>query len=336
MLTTVGQPVVTAIFRAVTKGFIGCDDDLNTPALLGKGVKRPRLWGIILITGAIPPILPGISLSGCYITANGQCFESFDQAGIPVGIPLLITSVLLILAGLMVLTTAPSVRSPRPAHEGGAVIRNPRGRGLGPWGRWALALIAVATISTAAAFLLPWWEVRGTDGTSSTLYYGAWCNTISTGRYAGPSECFPYSGLPGIPFPGDFVFAMLVLRVVVTAGAVSLAIGMVGFAVPRVRARAPGFIAAAVFVGTALTALAVADAVLTIPGLEPFLLDWEASGFSGGTIRYNVNFAWGPAAAWYLLFLAAGTGLLGLIAMRAAFQSPRRTAPRAAGSSSAD
>src|SRR5439155_723384 len=48
----------------------------------------------------------------------------------------------------------------------------------------------------------------------------------------------------------------------------------------------------------------------------------RASGFRGVGFRYSVNYAWGPAAAWYLLFLAAGTGLLGLVAIRAAFRSP--------------
>ena len=151
------------------------------------------------------------------------------------------------------------------------------------------------------------------------LYYGTWCNTISTGPYAGSSGCFPYTGPPGVPFPGDFVFAMLVLHVVMTASAVSLAVGTVGFAVPRVRAQARKLIAVTTIVGTALAAVAVADAVVTIPGIEPFLLD-PAYGFSGGSFRYNVNFAWGPAAAWYFLVLAAGTGLLGLIAMRASLR----------------
>ena len=87
------------------------------------------------------------------------------------------------------------------------------------------------------------------------------------------------------------------------------------------RSRARKLIAAAFLVGTILAAAAVADAVFVLPGLEPFLLD-PAAGFRGATIRYGVNFAWGPAAAWYLLFLAAGTGLLGLVAIRAAFRSP--------------
>jgi hypothetical protein len=280
-------------------------------------VKRPRLWGIVLITGAILPIIVGVSLSGCYITANGQCFESFDQANpIPVATPLLIVGGLLILAGLMVLSTSWVARRPRLGREEGALIRNQRGRALGPWGRWALVLFAVATVSTSAAFVLPWWEVRGTDGTSSTLYYRAWCNTISTGPFAGSYGCFPYTGRPGIPFPGDFEFAMLVLQVVVSASALTLAIGTLGFAVSRVRARAPRLLAGAIVVGTALIGVAIPDAVLTIPGLEPFLLD-PASGFSGGSFRSNVNYVWGPAAAWYLLFLAAGTAVLGLIATRA-------------------
>ena len=205
-------------------------------------------------------------------------------------------------------------------QDGDPVIRGSRGRGLGPWGRWALGLFAVATISTASAFVLPWWEVRGTDGSSSTLYYGNWCNAIDTGRYAG-SECFAYTESPPIPLPGTLVSALFALNLLVAASVLSLAIGTAGFAVPRVRSRARKLIAAAFLVGTILAAAAVADAVFVLPGLEPFLLD-PAAGFRGVTIRYGVNFAWGPAAAWYLLFLAAGTGLLGLVAIRAAFRSP--------------
>ena len=205
-------------------------------------------------------------------------------------------------------------------QDGDAVIRGSRGRGLGPWGRWALGLFAEATISTASAFVLPWWEVRGTDGSSSTLYYGNWCNAIDTGRYAG-SECFAYTESPPIPLPGTLVSALFALDLLVAASVLSLAIGTAGFAVPRVRARARKLIAAAFLVGTILAAAAVADAVITLPGLEPFLLD-PASGFRGVGFRYSVNYAWGPAAAWYLLFLAAGTGLLGLIAIRGAFRSP--------------
>ncbi len=201
-----------------------------------------------------------------------------------------------------------------------AAIRGAHGRALGPWGRWALGLFAVATISTASAFVLPWWEVRGTDGSSSTLYYGSWCNAIDTGRYAG-SECFAYTESPPIPLPGTLVSALFALDLLVAASVLSLAIGTAGFAVPRVRARARRLIAAAFLVGTILAAAAVADAVITLPGLEPFLLD-PASGFRGVGFRYSVNYAWGPAAAWYLLFLAAGTGLLGLIAIRGAFRSP--------------
>src|SRR5437667_10547517 len=205
-------------------------------------------------------------------------------------------------------------------QDGDPVIRGSRGRGLGPWSRWALGLFAVATISTASAFVLPWWEVRGTDGSSSTLYYGNWCNAIDTGRYAG-SECFAYTESPPIPLPGTLVSALFALDLLVAASVLSLAIGTAGFAVPRVRARARKLIAAAFLVGTILAAAAVADAVITLPGLEPFLLD-PASGFRGGTIRYGVNFAWGPAAAWYLLFLAAGSGLVCRVAIRAAFRSP--------------
>jgi len=284
------------------------------------------LWGTVLIFGAIPPILLGMGLSSCFIFANGQCFEAFDQTA---GTFFLIVGGLLILAGLMFLSTAWAARGRGLRRAEGALIRNRREGGLGPWGRWALALFAVGAISTVAAFVLPWWEVRGADGTSSTLYYGTWCNTISTGPYAGSSGCFPYTGPPGIPVPEDFVFAMLVLRVVVTAGAVSLVTGTVGFAVPRIRVRAPRLVGGAVVVGTALAALSVADAFFTIPGdLAPFLLD-PAYGFSGASFRYNVNYAWGPAAAWYLLFLSAATGGLGLIAMRAAFRSSARTVRQA-------
>lgn len=295
------------------------------PGPLGPRVRRPRLWGTVLIVGAIPPILLGEGLSSCFISANGQCFEAFDQTA---GTLLLMVGGLLILAGLMVLSASWAARRPRPGREEGAPIHNRRGRTLGPWGRWALALFVVAAISSVAVFVLPWWEVRGTDGTSSTLYYGTWCNAISSGPYAGSSGCYPYTGPQGIPVPGDFVFAMLVLRVVVTAGAISLVIGTVGFAVPRMRVRAPRLVLGAVVVGTALAAVSVADAFFIIPsGLAPFLLD-PAYGFSGGNTRYNVNYAWGPAAAWYLLFLAAATGGLGLIAMRAAFRPSPTESPR--------
>ena len=108
-------------------------------------------------------------------------------------------------------------------QDGDAVIRGSRGRGLGPWGRWALGLFAVATISTASAFVLPWWEVRGTDGSSSTLYYGNWCNAIDTGRYAG-SECFAYTESPPIPLPGTLVSALFALNLLVAASVLSLAI----------------------------------------------------------------------------------------------------------------
>jgi hypothetical protein len=243
---------------------------------------------------------------------------------------------LLILAGLMVLSTAWAARSRRLGRAERAPIRNPRGRTLGPWGRWALALFVVAAISTVAAFVLPWWEVRGTDGTSSTLYYGTWCTAISRGPYAGPSRCFPYTGPPGIPVPEDFVFAMSVLRVVVTAGAVSLIVGTVGLAVPRLRARAPRLISGALVVGTALAAVSVADAFSIIPGgLATFLLD-PAYGFSGGNTRGNENYVWGPSAAWFLLFLAAATGGLGLIAIRAAFRSSARTIRQAGRSGGSD
>ena len=81
---------------------------LSVPGVLGRSVRHRRLWGIALIAGAILPILIGLSLSlGCYITANGQCFEYFDRT---VGIPVLIVGGLLIVAGLMILTTARAAR----------------------------------------------------------------------------------------------------------------------------------------------------------------------------------------------------------------------------------
>jgi len=66
------------------------------------------LWGIALITGAILPILVRLSLSlGCYIATDSQCFEYFDRT---VGIPVLIVGGLLIVAGLMILTTTRAAR----------------------------------------------------------------------------------------------------------------------------------------------------------------------------------------------------------------------------------
>jgi len=307
---------------------------LRCRSLLGPRVKRPRLWGTVLILGAIPPLLLGKGLSSCFISANGQCFEAFDQTA---GTLLLMVGGLLLLAGLMVLSTAWAARSRRRGRAERAPIRNPRGRTLGPWGRWALALFVVAAISTAAAFVVPWWEVRGTDGTSSTLYYGTWCDTISRGPYAGPSRCFPYTGPPGgIPVPDDFVFTMLQLRVVVATGAVFLVVGTGGLAVPRIRERAPRLVSGALVVGTALVAVSVADAFFIIPGgLATFLLD-PAYGFSAGNSRGNENYVWGPSAAWFLLFLAAATGGLGLIAIRAAFRSSARTIRQAVRSGGSD
>ena len=296
----------------------GRHQGIKNPGLLGLRVKRPRLWGIVLIIGAVLPILEGLSLSGCYITANGQCFESFDQAShIPLGIPLLIIGGLLILAGLMVLSTARAPGRPRRGEEEGAPIRNRWGPTLDQRGRWALALVAVGHDFDGSG-VRP--TVVGGTGHRRNVFDPLLRDLVQYdqhGAVCGVVAVLPVHGPPRNPLSGRFVFATLVLHVVMTASAVSLAVGTVSFAVPRVRAQARKLIAVTTIVGTALAAVAVADAVVTIPGIEPFLLD-PAYGFSGGSFRYNVNFAWGPAAAWYFLVLAAGTGLLGLIAMRAA------------------
>src|SRR5947199_20696 len=98
---TTGQAVVIAIFRV----FYHEDPRVATMALrcrslLGPRVKRPRLWGTVLILGAIAPLLLGKGLSSCFISANGECFEAFDQTA---GTLLLMVGGLLLLAGLMVL-----------------------------------------------------------------------------------------------------------------------------------------------------------------------------------------------------------------------------------------
>ena len=75
-------------------------------------MKRPWLWTLLLVAAGILPILVGLSLSlGCYISANGQCFASFDQT---LGVPLLIVGGLLIVAGLIVLTTSRAAHASSP------------------------------------------------------------------------------------------------------------------------------------------------------------------------------------------------------------------------------
>jgi hypothetical protein len=286
-------------------------------------VKHPRLWALVLVAASIFPILLGRGLTGCFITANGECFQAYDAA---IGYPLLITGGLLILAAFMVLTGAVAAKRRRSKEERGVRIPRSAKRHLDLQGYWALALLAVTTTATAMAFVLPWWQVRGTDGSSSTLYYSRWCNDAPSG--APPSRpnlagCFPYSAYSFGPLPGDLVFAFLMLQILVAASVICLAFATVGLAVPRMRAWAPRLLAVVSFIGVALAAVAVTDAVFTLPRLERYLID-PASGFSGfGGVSGYLNYAWGPAAAWYLLFLAAETGWLGLIAMRAAFRSQR-------------
>jgi hypothetical protein len=278
-------------------------------------VKHPRLWALVLVGVSILPILLGRGLTGCFITANGECFQAYDAT---IGYSLLITGGLLILAALMILTGAVAAKRRRFKAARGVRIPNSAKRRLDLYGYWAFALLAVTTTATAMAFVLPWWQVRGTDGTSSTLYYSRWCNEGDRPPSAG---CFPYSAYGFGPLPGDLVLAFLILQILVAASVICMAFATVGLALPRMRARAPRLLAVVSFIGVALASVTVTDAVFTIPRLEPYLTD-PASGFSGlGGVSGFLNYAWGPAAAWYLLFLAAETGWLGLIATRAAFRS---------------
>jgi hypothetical protein len=288
-----------------------------SPDLPGERVKHPRLWALVLVGASILPILLGRGLTGCFITANGECFQAYDAT---IGYSLLITGGLLILAALMVLTGGVAAKRRRFKAARGVRIPNSAKRHLNLQGYWALALLTVTTTATAMAFVLPWWQVRGTDGSSSTLYYSRWCNDGGGPPFAG---CFPYSAFGFGPLPGDIVFAFLMLQILVAASVICLAFATVGLALPRMQARAPRLLAVVSFMGVALASVTVIDAVFTIPRLEPYLTD-PASGFSGlGGVSGYLNYAWGPAAAWYLLFLAAETGWLGLIAKRAAFRSER-------------
>ena len=146
---------------------------LKSPGLLSNRVKHPRLWALVLVGVSILPILLGRGLTGCFITANGECFQAYDAT---IGYSLLITGGLLILAALMILTGAVAAKRRRFKTPRGVRIPNSAKRRLDLYGYWAFALLAVTTTATAMALVLPWWQVRGTDGTSSTLYYSRWCN----------------------------------------------------------------------------------------------------------------------------------------------------------------
>jgi hypothetical protein len=86
----------------------------------------------------------------------------------------------------------------------------------------------------------------------------------------------------------------------------------------------------AALVGTLLAWVAVAYAWVSIPGTEPFPgLPW-GSGFTWVTWSMSGEFfvsgqIAGAGNAWFLLLLAAGTGVEALLAMRAAARRSRRS-----------
>lgn len=202
-----------------------------------------------------------------------------------------------------------------------------------PWGRWVLALVLVSALAAVLSLGFPWWELRtynsaGAGGTS--LWDGQWCWFDR-----GQGGCHLYAGdAYEALMPASLAANMLYLEVLQVAAGVSFVSAAATYAVPRIRARALRVPAALGLLATGLASAAVVYARIAIPGTEADIILWPSVGFAGAhqsSSSFYTSVAWGAGGAWFLLFLAAGTGLLALLAMRAAARSTRRSRTASSG-----
>ncbi len=196
-----------------------------------------------------------------------------------------------------------------------------------PWSRWALALLLVSALAAVLSLFYPWWELRtwnsaGAGGTS--LSDGQWCSFDR-----GQGGCHPYiGGAYASLMPASLAASMLYLEVLQVLAVVAFLLATATFAFPRIRARLPQVPAAAAAVGMLSAWAAVVYTRTAIPGTEAVYILYPSTGFSGAywsESSFYTMAAWGAGNAWFLLFLAGGTGLLALLAQRAGARSERRS-----------